>query len=202
MRQIVPASGGDAQTLGQVIADAFHDLPPATWLIADQHARRAVFPGYFRLLVDVALTAGTVDTIPGRLAAALWLPVTADGPGPLPAGYPALLAQATGPYTKRFAAFDTMLDRHHPTGTAHEYLAILAVHPTVQGQGIGTALLRHHHTVLGNAGTPAYLEASALRNFALYTRHGYLPVPGAPFHLPGNGPPLWPMWRPPPTPAG
>lgn len=46
------------------------------------------------------------------------------------------------------------------------------------------------------AGIPAYLEASTPRNAALYARHGYLPQPNAPFYLPGDGPPMIPMWRP------
>jgi GNAT superfamily N-acetyltransferase len=196
MSQVTTASPADASTLSQVIADAFHDLPPARWLIPADASRRTVFPGYFRILVDHALATGTVYTIPARLAAALWLPVGTDAPGQPGADYPARMTEATGPYAPRFTAFDTALDTHHPTGTPHHYLAILAVHPAVQGQGIGTALLHAHHTLLDRDGTPAYLEASAPRTCAFYTRHGYLPQPNAPFYLPGNGPPLFPMWRP------
>lgn len=79
------------------------------------------------------------------------------------------------------------------------HLAILAVHPGHQGRGIGTALLRAHHARLDQAGTPGYLEASSPRNRALYQRHGYTLRPGGPFHLPGGGPPMWPMWRAPGT---
>jgi GNAT superfamily N-acetyltransferase len=196
MWQITPASPADTGTLSQVIAEAFRDLPPARWLIPDQATRRALLPGYFRILVDHAMTAGTVHTIPDRLAAALWLPVSTGGPTPPGTDYHARLAQATGPYTDRFQAFDTALDQHHPTGTPHQHLAILAVHPKAQGQGIGTALLHAHHAVLDQDGIPAYLEASTPRNAALYARHGYLPQPNAPFYLPGDGPPMIPMWRP------
>ena len=102
------------------------------------------------------------------------------------------------PWTSRFRAFDAALDRHHPAGTAHWHLAILAVRPDRQGRGTGTALLRAGHAVLDQVpGTPAYLEASSARARDLYLAHGYALLPGAPFHLPGDGPPLWPMWRPP-----
>ena len=40
----------------------------------DPAARREIFPGYFRIHVDQALTQGVVHTTPGRTAAALWLP--------------------------------------------------------------------------------------------------------------------------------
>jgi GNAT superfamily N-acetyltransferase len=193
--QIVPATGADAATLSEVIAAAFHDLAPSRWLIADPTTRREVFPAYFRIFVDHALATGAVHTTPGRTAAALWLPAGTTSPAP-PDGYPARLAAATGPFQQRFQAFDAELDRHHPTGTTHHHLAILAVHPGHQQHGSGTALLETCHRMLDTARIPAYLEASSLRSLALYRRHGYTPLPGAPFHLPGHGPPMWPMWRP------
>ena len=196
MCEVIPAVPSDERTLSLVITEAFLDLPPAQWLIPGQATRRELFPDYFRILVDHAMAAGTVDTIPERCAVALWLPVSADGPAPPAEGYAARLAQTTGPHLDQFTAFDTTLDHHHPTGIAHEHLAILAVHPAVQGQGVGTALLAAHHAVLDQTGTPAYLEASSPRNAALYLRHGYHPQPGAPFCLPSDGPPMLAMWRP------
>lgn len=194
MWPVTPASPADTAALSQVIAEAFHDLPPAWWLIPDPGQRRDIFPGYFALLIEQAMATGMVHTTLGRTAVALWLPVAAEGPGQPGNSYSARLAQVAGGHTERFAAFDAELDDHHPAGTAHHYLAILAVRPGVQGQGIGTALLRAHHATLDGAGTPAYLEASSERSRALYLRHGY--IPGLPFHLPDGGPPLWPMWRP------
>jgi GNAT superfamily N-acetyltransferase len=88
---------------------------------------------------------------------------------------------------------DAGLDRHHPTGAAHHHLAILAVRPDGQGQGIGTALLRAHHATLDAAGTPAYLEASSDRNRVFYLRNGYADL-GPPIYLP-DGPQMRPMMR-------
>jgi GNAT superfamily N-acetyltransferase len=190
---VIQAGPADAAVLSLVIADAFHDLPPAHWLIADPRARRKIFPAYFRIFVDHAMAAGIVHTTTDRTGAALWLPVSTDGPGRPGDDYDDRLAEVTGPWTGRFQAFDAELDRHHPTGTAHHHLAMLAVHPDKQGQGIGTALLRAHHATLDQTGTAAYLEASGSRNRALYLRHGYA-TPG-PFHLPDGGPSMWPMTR-------
>jgi GNAT superfamily N-acetyltransferase len=108
--------------------------------------------------------------------------------------YPARLWAVTGRWAPRFVAFDTALGCHHPTATPHECLAILAVHPNAQRQGLGTALLRARHEVLDQAGTAAYLEASSPASHALYLRHGYAPA-GPDIQLPG-GPPMTPMWRP------
>jgi GNAT superfamily N-acetyltransferase len=204
MWQVTPAGPADTTALSQVIAEAFHDLPPAWWLIPGPGRRREVFPAYFALLIEHALATGVVHTTRGRAAAALWLPVGADGPGQPGNGYRARLAQVTGPDATRFVAFDAELDDHHPTGTAHHHLAILADRPDAQGQGIGTALLRAHHATLDQHATPAYLEASSERSHDWYLRHGYADT-GPPYHLPGGGPPMWPMWRPaagpPPAPA-
>ncbi len=196
--QVVPATHADAGALSQVIAAAFHDLAPSRWLIGDPVLRREVFPGFFRLFVEHALSLGTVHTTPGRTAVALWIPVGPEG-ATAPDDYPARRAALTSPWTGRFIAFDGELERHHPTGTAHHHLAFLAVHPDAQSQGTGSALLRAHHTLLDDAGIPAYLEAAGPRSRDLYLRHGYALCPRAPFHLPEGGPPMWPMWRPPRT---
>ena len=89
---------------------------------------------------------------------------------------------------------DALFDQHHPTDP-HHHLAFLAVHPDQQGQGLGSALLADYHARLDQRGVAAYLEASCERNRDLYLRHGYRPM-GEPFRLP-DGPPMWPMWRPP-----
>jgi GNAT superfamily N-acetyltransferase len=192
---VVRANVADLDVLGRVIADAFHSLPPSCWLIADQAARKRIFPGYFRLYVEHALASGVVHTTADRTAAALWFPIGRDAEGQ-PSDYGARLAGATAPWTERFLAFDATLDRHHPAGVAHHHLAILAVRPDRQGQGIGTALLGTYHQILDSQdGPPAYLEAGDLRTLGLYERHGYVLLPHAPFYLPDSGPPMWPMWR-------
>jgi GNAT superfamily N-acetyltransferase len=182
----------DADVLSQVIADAFHDLAPSRWLIAHPAGRRAVFPAYFGLYVAHALDTGIVHTTHDRTAVALWLPVSDSGPAQ-PADYEQQLAAATHPWTERFLVFDAALDRHHPAGTTHHHLAILAVRPDRQAQGIGTALLRAHHLTLDGNGMPAYLEASDRRTRRLYLAHGYSDC-GSLIQLP-DGPCLYPMWR-------
>jgi GNAT superfamily N-acetyltransferase len=192
--QVVPADAADLDTLSQVIADAFHDLAPSRWLIADPDARRRIFPGYFRLYVDHAMASGTVHTTPDRSAVALWLRV-GEHPEDQPDGYSARLSAATSPWTSRFVAFDAALDRHHPAGVPHHHLAILAVQPDRQGQGTGTALLRTYHQMLDrDTRAPAYLEATDLRTRQIYLRHGYTDH-GPPIQLPDDGPQMYPMMR-------
>lgn len=197
---IVRADPADAGRLSAVVAAAFADLAPSVWLVPDPAARREVFPDYFRLYVDLAFENGTVYTNAGRSAAALWI----ANPGrPEPAApeaaaeHDARLAAITGPFVDRFREFDAILDRNHPTGMAHDHLAILAVHPDVQRGGIGAALLAEHHRVLDADRTPAYLEAGDAQTREIYLRRGYQDL-GSPIRLAQDGPLMYPMWR---TPA-
>jgi GNAT superfamily N-acetyltransferase len=184
----------DPEVLAHVIADAFFGLAVSQWLVPDPRARRAIFPGYFRIYVDHALAEGLVLTTPARDATALWIPVGPDGPGAPPERYHDQLAAVTGPHLARFEALDEQFDRHHPAGVPHEHLAILAVRPDRQRLGIGTALLNARHALLDRDRKPAYLEASDPAKRDIYLAHGYADL-GEPIHLPDGGPELWPMWR-------
>jgi GNAT superfamily N-acetyltransferase len=192
---IVPAGPNDASALSQVIAEAFFPLAPCQWLVPDGVERRQILPPYFQIYVERALTDGLVHTTPARDAAALWIPVGPDGPGEPPDDYAERLAAVTGPWLDRFTVLDENFDRHHPAGAAHQHLAILAVRPGRQGEGIGTALLQAHHATLDKLGMPAYLEASDQRTRGIYLDHGYSDC-GSPIELP-EGPEMYPMWRPP-----
>ena len=191
-RAIVRAHDADIDVLSRVVADAFGDLAPCRWLIDDLAARREIFPGFFRMYVEHALADGVVYTTAGRTAAALWIPAGPEGPGQ-PGGYGERLAEVTGQWAERFVVFDQELDAHHLTGVAHHHLAVVAVRPDLQGQGIGTALLGAHHAILDDGGIVAYLEASDERTRGLYRRHGYADY-GGPIELPG-GPFMYPMVR-------
>lgn len=195
MNGVIRAGEADAGRLSQVIADAFMDLPPSRWLIADSVARRDVFPGYFLIFVEHALAKGVVHTNADRSAVALWRFVGDENESG-PADYEARLAALTSPWTERFLAFDAAIDRSHPVGIAHHYLAMIAVRPDRQGAGTGAELLRSYHQEIDKGdGAPVYLEASSERVRGLYLRHGYALRPGSPFYLPDGGPPMWPMVR-------
>lgn len=196
MIDVIRADDADAGRLSQVIADAFIDLPPSRWLIADPVARRDVFPGYFLIFVEHVLASGVVHTTTDRSAVALWQ-FMGDGRDSGPADYEARLAALTSPWTERFLAFDAALYFCHPVGIPHHYLAMLAVRPDRQGAGIGAELLRSYHREIDKRDrAPAYLEASSERVRGLYLRHGYALRPDSPFYLPDGGPPMWPMMRP------
>jgi GNAT superfamily N-acetyltransferase len=189
---VTKARLSDVESLSKVIADAFVDLPPSRWLIGDRTDRMAVFPAYFALYVEHGINEGVVWTTPDLDGAGIWLPCPAGLADP--PGYHQRLAQIAGDWLDRFLAFEDTLGRHHWTGREHDWLAILAVHPCVQGRGIGTALLGHHHELLDQAGQPGYLEAANLPDRDWYRDRGWRDI-AEPFALPDDGPAMFPMTR-------
>ena len=179
-RILARADETDVDTLSQVIAEAFFDLPPSRWLVEDPAARRAIFPAYFRLYVEHAMAVGLVHTTPDRDAVALWLPAGPAAPGP-PDGYNARLAAITGPLTGRFEAFDAALEAHHPAAVAHQHLAILAVRPGRQGHGTGTTTApetSHEPAVI-----PTYQRRSSPEPPDQRRRSAYSPRRGQPARI-------------------
>jgi GNAT superfamily N-acetyltransferase len=188
--QIRAAGFADAAALALLIAGSFHPLTVSEWLLPDPDLRRRIFPAYFRIFVDHALTHGHVDTLTDLSALAIWLPA----PVPPPDEYDARLAAIVGEALERFRTFDELMAAHHPDSGPHDHLAFLAVHPERQGNGLGSALLAHHHRHLDRQGRAAYAEASSPDSRDIYQRHGYRPW-GEPYRLPADGPSLWPLWR-------
>lgn len=175
--------------VADLIAEAFAHLPVTSWLVPDPHARRRVLRDNFAILVDHAAKYGQIHTTEDRSAVALWF--LCDIHLPPPADYDRRIDHACGPYADRFRQLDHLFDKHH-RAQPHHHLTFLAVHPDRQCQGLGTALLHHHHDHLDRLAMPAYLEASSSASRDLYTRHGYRAA--EPFATP-DGSRFWPMWR-------
>lgn len=195
--RIIPAITGQADTLGVLIATAFHDLAVSRWLVTDPGERLRAQSRQFAMLVRHALAHGDVHTTPEETAVAVWLPDADEHMVPPIQDYARRLAQICGHDLPRFQSLDQAMDDHHPD-EPHWYLAFLAVHPDLQGAGVGSALLRHQHQRLDLLGAPAFLHAADRRARDLYLRHGYRAA-GEPFPVGDGGPPMYPMWRDPGT---
>ncbi|MFC7479645.1 GNAT family N-acetyltransferase [Luedemannella flava] len=135
-----------------------------------------------------------MEWTPERDAVAVWVPTLATDPEPDPGDWDVVLDKVCGPYADRFRVFEGLQHAHHPHGVDHHYLAMLAVRPDRQGQGLGTAMVEAYHEKLDRDGVGAYLEAAGPRQRRLYERAGYRDYPG-PYQLPDGGPSLFPMWR-------
>ncbi|MGH6833122.1 MAG: GNAT family N-acetyltransferase, partial [Methyloceanibacter sp.] len=74
----------------------------------------------------------------------------------------------------------------------HWYLPLIGTDPAKQGNGYGSALLRHALAICDREKMPAYLEATSARNVPLYQRHGFEALGTIQV---GSSPPITPMLR-------
>lgn len=197
VNEILIAAPTDVDLVAEVIGEAFEPLLVAEWLVDEDAERRLVLEAHTRLWVQRALEVGGRVTVLRTgdaaciTAAAVVFPVV-HGTPPSPIGYDLALAQACGHWTPRFRRLDRVLASHRPPDGPHLHLAFLAVQPSHQRQGLGTALLTE--IVQRFPLLPVSLEASSLGSRELYRRLGFVDD-GDPLVLP-DGPQLWPMWRP------
>lgn len=186
------ATKADLDQVTGLLASAFHSGDLAPWLVPDPEERTRIYPGYFSIFAEHALTHGLVELIDGT-AVSLWYTLGAD-PQLTIRHYDLRLADAVGAtHVHRFRQLDQAMHAHHPAGHPHAYLAFLAVHPDQQGHGYGSRLLSNHHGQCDRMGLPTYLEATGARNERLYARHGYR-LRGR-YRPAMDSPPLRPMWR-------
>ncbi|WP_411103097.1 GNAT family N-acetyltransferase [Streptomyces sp. cmx-4-9] len=193
-----PAESGAVAAL---LARAFADDPVMTWMIPDPGEGQRRIARFFALLQrQQRPRAGGVRvaaTREGRLlGAALW-----SGPGHWKTS--AVQEAAALPHYVRIFGLrglgraseveDTLHQAHPPT--PHWYLPTLGTEPAAQGAGVGSALVRQQLAHCDRLAQPAYLESSKETNIPFYAGLGFR-VTGE-IRLPGGGPVLWAMWRPP-----
>jgi len=190
---IVKAGRDDAALLGDILGDAFMHDPALNWVIP----HTALYPAFFTMLSRQIYLRHSHCYLDARnRGAALWLPpgIDADIPmSPTQLGLILRLVTRRGPgVIKRLSQAQATLTKFHPE-TPHYYLHAIGARRRFQGLGVGSALLKAGTRVCDEAGMPAYLESSSLRNAELYMRHGFEVFAEAP--VGEGGPPLRFMWR-------
>jgi GNAT superfamily N-acetyltransferase len=167
---------------------AFSGDPAARWAFADPHAYFEVFPRFVCAFGGKAFDHGSAHHIAG-CAAALWIP---PGIEPDEETMVALVESAVAESDREamFGMFEQMA-AFHPK-EPHWYLPLIGTDPAKQGNGYGSALLRHALAICDREKMPAYLEATSARNVPLYRRHGFEALG---IIQVGSGPPITPMLR-------
>ena len=183
------AEVGELAQVSATLADALAADPIYGWLLPDERRLRRLFAVELEYYV---FPGGRVVTTDDFRGANLELP-----PGgwemavPLP-GAVALL-RVFGRRLRRASTLQKFFERNH-LQEPHYYVRTLGVARRYQGRGVGTALLRRTLDRCDEEGMPAYLEASTQRSAALYERLGFVHL--GELRVP-DGPPFWPMRRPP-----
>ena len=176
------------------LARTFYDDPVTSHIFRNAQRREAGLRVYFRTQMQADyLPFGGCYTTDGYAGSAIWAPAGK----PLRTGIGAVLTMlpvlpfvaANLANTLRLLALVESKHPHDP----HWYLATLGTAVDRQGTGVGSALLRPVLEHCDAEGTPCYLESSKERNVPFYRRHGFEVVEE--LLLPGDGPPIWTMWR-------
>jgi ribosomal protein S18 acetylase RimI-like enzyme len=178
--------------MARALARAFHDDPVIEWIFPDEGRRAGVSERFFTIRVRSLLAQQELYTTDDHAGAACWAQPGRWEASPLEGLAFALrllpLLRRRAPLIGRGWSAIESAHPHEP----HYYLALLGTDPSVQGRGIGSALLRPVLEDCDRNEIPAYLESSKESNVAFYGRHGFR-VTGE-LDLP-EGPRIWFMWR-------
>ena len=169
---------------------AFSSDPANRWCWPGTADYLAAFPQFVRALGGGAFAAECAFEIAGGAGAALWLP---PGVEPDEAELIAIV-QRTVHASRQNDLYEVMqqMGRFHPS-EPHWYLPLMGIDPLRQGQGRGSALIRHALVPVDTDRRPAYLESTNPKNVPLYQRHGFELLGTVQV---GSSPPIFPMLRP------
>jgi ribosomal protein S18 acetylase RimI-like enzyme len=183
---------GDLDALGAVLGRAYADDPVWSWVYPQPDRSRRLGRMFRSLLCATRERGATVLTDQAARGAAIWQRSDERSLGMVGNVRVGATMVATGARMRRGQAVMRAIERRHPK-EPHWYLAALGTDPAHQGEGIGSALVRHVTDELANTGEPAYLETETAANVPFYERHGFEVV--GELDVPGGGPHLWLMWR-------
>jgi ribosomal protein S18 acetylase RimI-like enzyme len=163
-------SESDKNRIIDVIVLSFCTDPVVRWTYPNPHEYLKYFPDLVRAFGDRAFEHKTAYYVDGFLGAALWLPPDIQ---PKEDEMIALLERTVSEQHQEevFSLLEQM-GSYHPT-EPHWYLPMLGVDPALQGNGYGSALMKHALISCDRENKLAYLESSNPRNISLYQRHGF-----------------------------
>ena len=168
---------------------AFCADPFVRWAINDSYQYLTRYSELFKASIKTAISNQTAYAATGFSGVAVWF-----SPGIYAEDQDIVKAiQNLGPCPLKDLmeeSFEKFLS-YHPQED-HWYMPFMGVEPSFQGQGIGSALLKHSLKECDRTQHLAYLEASSERNVAFYERHGFRVI--GKFQV-GNSPQLFPMIR-------
>lgn len=189
MPTVKTATASEEVSVIDALVLAFSADPATRWTWSDPQQYLAHFPYFARAFGGNAFTQGSAYTVDGYAGAALWLP---PGAGPDEDAMMALLHDTASEQSRKHAPeVMEQMGRYHPS-EPHWYLPLMGVDPFHQGNGLGSALMKHALIPCDRDQTLAYLESTNPKNIPLYERHGFelLGTIQA-----GTSPPIFPMLR-------
>jgi predicted GNAT family acetyltransferase len=184
--------------LAAVLSDAFINDPVYTWMLPNTLRLQARLRTMFGAEMEqyVIPNGGTIWTTSDHAGAVCELP---PGGWEMPTSMTGTQAlkwvRAFGKRLPLAIKVQKAMEERH-LHEPHFYIRVVGVRTALQGQGLGSALMRPTLERADSSGLPAYIEASSERSAALYERLGF--VHTEVLELPKGGPPVWLMREPPP----
>jgi len=177
---------GDVPRAVSLQTTAFTADPVMRWLWPEPREYLRHFPELVHGFGGGAFAHGAAHVTASFVGGTLWLP-----PGVVPdeAALERLIDETLAePTRSECLSILEQMGAAHPK-EPHWHLAFIGVDPAHQGQGTGSALLRHTLARVDEQGLHAYLESSNPANISLYRRHGFevireIRVGGAPLVTP------------------
>src|SRR5579875_2751270 len=194
-RAVTIAAAGDVPRLACALADAFANDPVYRWMLPASVRLRARLRVMFTAEMEqYGMPQGDAWTNGGRDGAVVALPPGAwEMPKSLTLTQALMWARAFGRRLPRAASVQRAMEERH-IREPHFYVRLIGVRPSLQGRGLGSALMQPTLQRADSAGVATYIEASTRRSAALYERLGFQHT--GVLELPDGGPPLWLMRRP------
>lgn len=165
----VAKSKGNSKII-QTITLGFAADPIARWVWPDANIYIKSMPKFAQAFGGRGFDHGSVYSVGGGKAAAMWLPPEIEPDGD---AIEAILTETIE--ADRMDEVDTFfgqMDEYHPKAPCW-YLPLIAADPAFTGKGFGATLMKHALQRCDHDGLPAYLESSNPRNISLYERHGF-----------------------------
>lgn len=191
---VSPATAAQHDDVARILGDAFAEDPVFNWFCQAEPSFYAHF--FHSELQHLYQYHQHVFINRTRTGAAMWLPpgVSTDQPfrfSDLKIMF-GILKRGGLKALRRGNHVESVMQAAHKQ-EPHYYLHAIGAARGYQGRGIGSALLKHGVRVCDEAGFPAYLESSNIRNNPLYERFGFEIIDE--LTLPEGGPSIWLMER-------
>ena len=185
---ITTATADRVPVLAAVLARTFADDAMISWPFHDHDVEERAVPLFAALLREYVALEIVVEAGAGAGLAA-WIPPGSDmGLEQVNAATWTEVEALTGDGGDRYHRFWNWLESFVPS-ERHWMLDMVGVDPDRQGEGIGTALVRHGVERARADRVPAFLETSKARNVPYYERFGFRTT--AEEDAPGGGPHIW-----------
>ena len=188
--EILSVARLEADKASAALTSGFIADPVMRWIYPEAHSYIESFPKLLCVLSGTAFEDGTAYATDDYSGAALWLSPgkKGDEEGALNLIEETVRSEIREDLYTMLAETDT----YHPDDAPCWYLPFIGVDAARQGQGLGSALMKHALDRCDEEGIQAYLESSNPANMSLYERHGFQVMGRIDA---GSAPPVHPMIR-------